>query len=207
MYGYGGVESNTYIGGDGADTYPGSGDDIDTVNAGAGDDVIDPVTARANIFERNGGNDTITGGSGEDRSRPVTAMTRSLRCGHGQRATARSATTSFRRADDDVLYGGPDNDDSSTAAPRRDAARGRGGVDTVTYARRTEPITIKERRQIHRRRCLRRSSRPGDEMSSDYVSYDNEMLVAARAADPFSIGSTYRSAPATLDGGAGNERW
>lgn len=201
IYGYAGTQ-NFYTGSAGPDVmHLGSGNDIvhgylgnDVIEAGEGNNTVygdagdDTITAGGgkDVLYGNDGNDSLSGGAGQDV----------LQGGAGN-------DTLSGGADDDGLEGG-DGDDVLEGGPNADRFDGDAGFDTVTYAGRTEPVTVRENGNFTDGGASDLSSRPGYTIS-DYVDYDVERIVGGSGNDSLTIGSTYRTAPATLDGGPGDD--
>jgi hypothetical protein len=202
IYGYAG-DKNFYTGSAGPDVmHLGDGNDI--VHAYLGNDVIEAGDG-ANTVYGDAGDDTVTAGAGKDVEYGGDGND-SLAGGAGQDILQGEVgnDTLSGGADDDGLDGGPGDDvmDGGTQADRFD---GSDGVDTVTYAGRAEPISVKENGNFTDGGASDQSSKPNSANVYDYVDYDVEKIVGGSGNDSFSIGSTFRTGSAVLDGGAGDD--
>jgi Ca2+-binding RTX toxin-like protein len=202
VYGYAG-DQNFYTGSNGPDVmHLGSGNDI--VYGYAGDDVIELGDGK-NTAHGDAGNDTITGGKDADV----------IYGDAGDDTLSGAAGRDILEGDagNDTLSGGPDDDsleggagdDVMDGGLHADRFDGQDGFDTVTYAGRTEPITVKENGNFTDGGTADISSRPGYENYRDYVNYDVERIVGGSGNDSISIGATARKGTATLEGGPGND--
>jgi Ca2+-binding RTX toxin-like protein len=187
----------TVLGGDGDDVLNG-GTQNDTLNGGDGDDTLDGLDGADTL---NGGNDTDTAtyasrtaavtvdldGSGDDgesgEGDNVAANVENVIGGSGNDTLTGSS-------DDNVLSGGPGTD-TLDGLDGADVFNGGAGTDTVTYASRTNPVTVD----------IDSAPDDGEAGEGDDVETDVENLTGGSGADTL----TGSSAANTLSGGGGGD--
>lgn len=141
--------------------------DVENVTGGAGNDIITGSTA-ANVLEGGDGNDTLNGGDGAD----------TLRGGAG----------------DDGLNGGNGDDtfDEGAADSDADTMLGGAGIDLVSYAGRTNAITI-----VMDATSSSTGTTGGETGEGDRVGTDVENLIGGDGTDTI----TGNALDNTLEGG------
>ena len=160
------------------------------VSLGAGNDVFSGSggygtgLAYASALEAFGGegNDTLTGGTGGD----------TLNGGVGN-DTLRGATDAALDTAADTLNGDADNDtfDAGNASNGGDTFNGGAGTDTVSYANRSNDLTV----------TMGAGSNDGETGENDNVAADVEVLTGGGGDDTLTGGAANN----TLNGGAGDD--
>lgn len=160
------------------------------VSLGAGNDVFSGSggygtgAAYTAALEAYGGegNDTLTGGTGAD----------TLHGGAGN-DTLRGATDAALDVAADILNGDADNDtfDAGNATNGGDTFNGGAGTDTVSYANRTNDLTV----------TMGAGANDGETGETDNVAADVEVLTGGGGDDTLTGGTANN----TINGGAGDD--